>query len=418
VTLWQTLCDPRPFERAIARLVERKPTDRDGELELLQRDGRALAKRLAREMSDRTWRQQPVARHVAVLDKPRLIVTLSAIDRVVHGAVADAIVARIEPQLPGSLYSYRRGRGPKHVQQAIATVLARARAAPVMERGVFAVRFDVASYGDSIPIDDTSELWPILDAALPGEDAWMRGLLRALIRCDGETPTALGIPNGSPLSTPLLNLYLADLDRALEQQAMLYLRYGDDCMIACATAAAADACAAEVERVLARKRLRANEAKLLRVYWNGAGRPGPGGWRGATHVGYVGTELGFDGVPRAKRSRRRELMTELAERIDHVAGLVDPAAALPVRAAAMCASLRGMFDPSSAFTVPALASLLALSSDRLQLRELDRAIAIAVASKLTGRTGPSAFRVLPWRELYALGLPSLVALRNRGWRRA
>src|SRR5262249_54880314 len=105
-----------------------------------------------------------------------------------------------------------------------------------------------------------------------------------------------------------------------------------------------------------------------------------------------------------------------------IGGLLGPAAvpgdhtAARARAAALCAALAPAFDASFAMAVPEIAHLMRGSSCRTQLAELDRAIAIAVAGEATGRHSPAAFRAVPWRTLYELGLPSLVRMRNKGCR--
>jgi hypothetical protein len=58
---------------------------------------------------------------------------------------------------------------------------------------------------------------------------------------------------------------------------------------------------------------------------------------------------------------------------------------------------------------PLLASMV---SDRRQLVELDRLLALWIAEAVSQRAGVRAFRDLPWRRLRALGLQSLVKARN------
>ena len=53
-----------------------------------------------------------------------------------------------------------------------------------------------------------------------------------------------------------------------------------------------------------------------------------------------------------------------------------------------------------------------LVSDRRQLAELDRLLALWIAEAVSQRAGVRAFRDLPWRRLRALGLQSLVKARN------
>ena len=414
-TLWETLRDPAIYRDAIARVLRDAERDPDGQLALLRRDGDRLAARLARELADRTWTQVPLARHIVRADKPREVVRLPVPDRIVHAAVATALVARLEPQLPTSLYSYRPGRG---THQAIRALLASVRAyrqrrISVRERGLFVLRFDVQSYGDTVPLDDASPLWSQLAAVLPDEPPWFLTLLRAMIR--GGEERALGLPTGSPLSNPLQNLYLAELDRHLAEHARGSARFGDDVIAIFDDLAGAQRARTAIDEHLAHLRLRANPDKRIDAYWTHPGRPGPPGWRGLRFVRYLGVELGFDGEVRLATARRRVAVSALRSRISSLARhLAEGPQELEARAARLCAALRPAYDLRSPFVVPELEDVLSRVSCRQQLGEIDREVALAAAVALTGVRGPAAFRLLPWRALHAHGLPSLVALRNRG----
>lgn len=417
-SLWPTLCAPEPYRAAIDRVLDR--AGRDGSLEIagLRAERGSLARRLAREVAARAWRQDPFARRMVVLDRPRELVRLTALDRVVHSAFATALGAGLESSLPDSLFSYRSRRGPTRVIDEVRRMLRayHTRGLPVRERGLFVLRLDVERYSDSVRVDDDSELWPMLRACFPDEDPWLASLLRDMIR--GQPDRRIGLPTGSPLANPLLNLYLVDLDRELDALATLCVRYGDDYLVICDDAATAALARSTIEATLARKQLRINDAKLMQTYWSGPGRPGPPGWAGASHVAYVGLELDFHACVRLKTTRRRTVLRAVRERIWNLARFA-PAALdtdddVRRRAAMLCAGLRAAYDPCSPFVLPELPAALASSSCRKQLAEMDREIAIAVAAAATDRSGPAAFRRLPWRSLYELGLPSLVRLRNRG----
>ena len=415
--MWSSLSRPPVFRAAIDKLLRAAVRDDDGELAVLQRDGDALARRLAREFAERRWVQQPARRRIAMLDRPRELITLDVVDRVVHAAVGGLLVQWLEPRLPASLYSYRPRRGPGHVVAAVVAALRaeRARGRPLRERGLYVMRFDVSKYGDTLPVDAASELWPMLRGELAGVDAWLVDTICAMVRCDGDgEPRDIGVAIGSPIANPVLNLYLVDLDRTLETMARLYVRFGDDCLLACESAAAADAARAEVERVLARKRLRVTRTSRCGDYWNAAGRPGDGDWRGTSHVSYVGADIAFGGTVRLKLARRHELLRAVDERIAGLAKLLDDGADARARAAELCAALRPAFDRASPWVLPELARVVTLASCRRQLAEMDREIAVAVAAAATRRRGAAAFREVAWRELLAIGLPSLVKLRNRG----
>jgi hypothetical protein len=419
-SLFQSIARPEVFARAIDRILDSSLRDDSGELALLRRDRELVAARLAGEIEARTWRQLPVRRKRAVLDKPRDIVALPVLDRIVHGAIAAELSARLELVLPETLYSYRPRRGQRLAIGAIANALReyKLRNIPVRERGLFAIRFDVTSYGDSIPVHPDSELWTLLGDVLAAEDPWLVELLHRMVRCD-DPSRRVGVPVGSPLANPLTNIYLADLDRELAALAVMSGRFGDDCIVLCDSESAAVRARELIAATLARKQLALSPHKYLEVYWNGAGRTGPGGWKGATHVAFVGIDIEFTGTTRLKAARRADLLAAVGARIARLSRLLLPKKPQTredavERARQLCTALQPAFDRKSPFALPELDFVAVAGACRVQLAQIDREIAVAVASAATRRKGPSAFRLVRWRSLYGMGLPSLVKLRNHG----
>lgn len=248
----------------------------------------------------------------------------------------------------------------------------------------------------------------------------MLATLHRMVRCD-DPDRRVGIPVGSAIANPLTNSYLADLDRELAALSLMSARFGDDCMVLCESAAAAERARELIHTTLARKELRLSEHKFLRAYWNGAGRAGPADWPGTAHIAYVGVELEFGGITRLKPAKRAELIAAIEHRIENLSRFLTPRRPQSkeqarARAAQLCTALAPAFSLDSPFVVPVMPLVHTAASCRAQLAEIDRQIAVAVASAATRKQGSAAFRQVPWRMLYDLGLPSLVKLRNDGER--
>ena len=244
-------------------------------------------------------------------------------------------------------------------------------------------------------------------------------LVRAVVRCAAEGDFVdRGLPAGSPLANPLLNLYLVDLDRALRDDCVCYLRYGDDLVIAARERDAADALRARADAQVAALGLAFGTTKSQRLYWTGSGRTPDdatrGGWRGSRVVPYCGVEVGYLAAPRVSVRKQRALVVAIERRLVAAAALApaEPGA----RLAAICEAARATLDPTSPLALPTLRPLLELMSDRDQLAAIDARIARVVVRLVTGVPGARGFRAVPWHALYAAGLPSLTALRNRGVR--
>jgi hypothetical protein len=422
VRLAEQLLRPATYLPSIARAVDAFAYRRPADAALLRRDPAAVATRLARAMAAGVWQHEPARRRVFQLDKPRSLVDLGTLDRIVHGTVARLLGEQFEPRYSRHLYSYRRGRTREHVVEELLALAAVARRTQpdVRTRGLWVLRFDVARYTDCIPLTDASALWRQLAAWAPDEPPWVYAMLRDLTRCASVGEFAdRGTPTGSPLCNVLLNLYLTDLDAELVPRCDAYLRFGDDVTIVAASAAAADQRLAEVQAHLAGKALAINEAKLERIYWNGGAAEAPAaeraaGWRGQRYFRFVGYDLSFLGEQRPKTPRRRAVLAAVATRLRAVARALPADASVAARADALCEAAAVLLDPSSPLAVTSVGALVRATSCRTQLAELDRELALIVASLAAGVGGPKAFRAMPWRALRARGLPSLTVLRNRG----
>jgi hypothetical protein len=254
----------------------------------------------------------------------------------------------------------------------------------------------------------------MLAARLTAEPPWVLELVRSLARCAPEGAFARhGVPTGSALCNPLVNVYLTDLDAMLAQSACFSARYGDDVVAVFEARDQAEMALSHTLALIARKELSLRPAKLERIYWTGSGRqPQHADWRPARHVTMCGIDVGFDGTRRVKTGRRRDFLQDLLARLRALVPLLGTRAPLE-RAAGLCAAASNLLDRGSPTRAPELDGILAATDCRIQIREMDRVIALGIAGLATGKKGPRAFRTVPWRTLHALGLPSLTRLRNR-----
>ena len=109
----------------------------------------------------------------------------------------------------------------------------------------------------------------------------------------------------------------------------------------------------------------------------------------------------------------RGLLRDVDRRAAATAATVRPAPREAV-GRAVCAAVNQALRPRTGIAEQRSANLLrAVVTDREQLRQLDHRIAGIVASAVTGRRGPRAFRDVPYRRLREdWGLRSLVVARN------
>lgn len=427
----------RAIERLRARCVESgtlwRP-DADGVMPgHVVSDSCSVSRRLAREVPRGRYEPSVArARAIEVRGKRRTLYELACLDRVVHSAAGALLSEAVEADLPGCVYSYRRGRRPTDAVRAFASYVRayRSGVADPRERGLYVLRRDVRSYTDTVRLDAASPLHGMLLGAV-GEDGWSARFVADLLRPAscwegvGEGTRwcrCVGMPTGSPLVVPIFNLYLRPLDDALlGLRGGFYARYSDDFLFAHPDAAVAAEASALIERTIAELSLSLGAVKGSDFYFNAAGRPSGGvlGLRGSAQARFLGCEIGFGGTVGLSAERATRLVERVAVRARRAAALAAQGGTGDRDGVgrAVCAAVNGAIEPWSAVQHAAARFALGCVTDRGQLRALDHRLSVVAAEALSGRRGVRALRAVPPREMRASwGLLSLERLRNRAAR--
>jgi RNA-directed DNA polymerase len=166
----------------------------------------------------------------------------------VQGALRHVLEPIFETEFAEHSYGFRPGRGAKDALRRVDTLL---------KAGYdWVVDADFKSYFDTIPHD---RLLALVKARVA--DGRVLALVERFLRAGvmeeakGWQPTECGTPQGGVISPLLANLYLNPLDHLMEQAGYAMVRYADDFVILCRSAA-------EAEEALARVRAWVAEAGL------------------------------------------------------------------------------------------------------------------------------------------------------------
>jgi CRISPR-associated protein Cas1 len=199
---------------------------------------------LQKELVMGTYRPSPLLRvYVEKTDgrqRPLSIPTVR--DRVAQTAAAMVLTPLLEPEFEDVSYAYRQGRS---VDQAVRHILA------LRARGYhWVVDADIQSYFDEIPHDRLQEcLRQYVDdtRVLALVQQW----LTVEVQDQGERfRLQQGVPQGSPLSPLLANLYLDRFDEAHIARGHKLVRFADDFVILCKSRPKAEAALEMSEEVL------------------------------------------------------------------------------------------------------------------------------------------------------------------------
>ena len=210
---------------------------------------------LRSEVMKGSYQPQPLKR--VAIPKPsggeRWLAIPAVRDRVLQTAVAAVLKTRLEPEFEDASYAYRPGRS---VAQAVARVV-RHRDSGMLH----VVDADIEAFFDQVHHDTLlRQLRQTIHD--PGIEAIVALWLAAIVR-EGDRSWLLvrGIPQGSPLSPLLANLYLDDFDEALLARFPGLVRYADDFLVLVRTPEQAQQALALAGSALAELRLKLHVGK-------------------------------------------------------------------------------------------------------------------------------------------------------------
>jgi Reverse transcriptase (RNA-dependent DNA polymerase) len=387
-----------------------------------------LARKLAKTVASGEYRLSPlVQRHGYIGGKHRVIYRPNLLDAIVLSVLARYLTELFEPELCNTLHSFRKGHSAwKALDTLCQYVHAHRNTVPLRERGLYVLRRDVTHYGESLDVSAESPFNETLNRLLKSDpDAERRavlqplvlGALRQPVLCGSSPPQPLprGIPTGSPIQPPFLNLYLASVDRELSVVPdAFYARFGDDILFVHPNVDSTVTAAHRLENRLSALGLSSNSLKSRDLFFNGAGRPAPTGapFEGVQQIEYLGASVGFSGQLSLKSTHFRRLILKLRERLQHVAQesiFLDQITRIEL----LCEAARRALNPRDVLVLPGIDRLFSHVNDRSQMIDFDFRVAQTIAELITRKHGVRAFRELPKRELRGYGAPSLVAARNR-----
>lgn len=147
-------------------------------------------------------------------NKKRVVKMLSVRDRLVHKAIADYLYPLIDDRLSKMSYAFRKNVSRKQTAYDIRRALS--------DKKEYGIKGDIEAFFDTINLDI---LRSCLNGLLPFEPLIER--LMTMIN-EIQSYSNVGIPQGSPLSPLLSNLYLDTFDREIVRKGFMLFRYCDD----------------------------------------------------------------------------------------------------------------------------------------------------------------------------------------------
>jgi CRISPR-associated protein Cas1 len=139
-------------------------------------------------------------------------------DRVAQASANLALTPVLDPEFEDSSFAYRKGRSVAQAVQRVASLR--------RDGYRWALDADIVRYFENIPHDG---LLNRLERSV--DDVRLTGLIGFWL--EHYSPNGKGVPQGSPLSPLLANLYLDALDEAFAGGGMRIVRFADDFVVLC-----------------------------------------------------------------------------------------------------------------------------------------------------------------------------------------
>jgi hypothetical protein len=358
------------------------------------------------------------ARTLSFNGKRRTLYILPWEEKVVDLLLYRLLTARFRGVFSPASYAYReRSHGVDLCQTRIGRLMR------TMSKPLFVFKRDIANYFDSIDheillgqlsahIERDDYLWELVGqrvrflwrpdpSASPGAEH--AGNAEPLAR-----QATRGVPFGTPVACFFANLHLTELDHALSGLDRLhYFRYADDLLGISAMPAVIERAAQLCDRHLAALRLsvKSSHAAFYAVAESRVQHP-PFAW--VTRFKHLGLEFRADGRTGLSRDKARKLRNifryAFRRKSGRLARIRDPR-----KRAQLVATVARETLSEGLRNVAILDYYLKHVRDERQLREIDRWLAeetLAIAFENGHRKGN--FRRISFRQLRALGLPSLL----------
>ncbi|MCX7858219.1 MAG: CRISPR-associated endonuclease Cas1 [Deltaproteobacteria bacterium] len=183
--------------------------------------------------------------------KERVIYVQCAADRLVHKAIADFLSPIVDKLLSSCAWAFRKGLNRNGAVFSLKACI---------DNGFNSgVKADIAAFFESVNLQ---KLYFLLEGLFPFDP--LVKMISSLLEFFSERGIR-GLPQGSPISPVLSNLYLDRFDKEMEAEGLKVVRYCDDFVILGKEGASAEDILAKIQKSLSRLELSIKDEKIEKI---------------------------------------------------------------------------------------------------------------------------------------------------------
>jgi len=345
---------------------------------------------------------------IIMTGKQRRLVQRAWPERLVEQVIAEIIEELITPALSRSLFSFQRGLSNR---DAISRFSEQVRFTRNQKQTLYFAKRDIQEYSVSINVGRAlHKISDLLGTRSPYFVSLISQLLYPQVEVDsGDTINWDGMPTGSPLGPQIDNLYLFDLDRALDSiDGVSYIRYCDDIMFASQSPELLSATLTKAEQSLTELGLTFNPQKSTDGAFGHSVHPRFITRKKVDYLGYSISDEGAIFISSKKVTELKYAIRSIVHSSFHNSRKIK-SLTKEQRIAAIVASVKQLLVGPTRHAYAALLGVFC--NDKQQYKALDCWIARQVLGVVYHTRHDRVFRYLPYRKLRHLGLPSLAHLR-------
>lgn len=344
-------------------------------------------------------------KRVSIDGKDRLIYAFDWHEKILQGVAAGLLSSVIEPEMSGSLHSYRKGRGSHNTLMSLSNYIR----SFSEDQSLYVIKRDIKSYGDNIPHD---QLFEVLEKYVPKND-YLFEVIRKMIEFkyyDHSTKELKqkdkGLPTGAPLNNVIVNMFLMDMDKRIDKYGSKssYFRYGDDILTVTPDKSTAEEIRKVLQDFISSKELSFHEEKMADITFDRTSLRDES-------FKYLGLMVRPDGELALTKEKDKKIKDQIKQTILKINRMsVKVTKDKEKRIKSLISSVRSLFYKTDLMIQ--LSSYFPIVNDEDYWQELDLWTAKLLLGCAYDQKSEKVFQRYPFKKLRQKGLPSIRHLRR------